>query len=45
MRIVIEYDPLEKSVAIKENDFTTFEAFGMLEAAKAMISADWIEKE
>lgn len=45
MKIVIEYDPINRSVSISENDFTSFEAFGMLEAAKAMIANDWLEKD
>lgn len=42
MNIVLEYDPKERTVRIKENDFTTFEAFGVLEAAKQMISHGWL---
>lgn len=41
-RIVIEYDALEKSLKISENDFTALEAFGVLEGAKTMISANWL---
>lgn len=45
LKIVIKYDAVEKTIQIEENDFTTFEACGILEAAKAMITNDWLEKE
>jgi hypothetical protein len=44
MKIVIEFDPLDRSIKISENEFTTFEAFGVLEAAKQLISFDWMAK-
>lgn len=40
--LVIEYDMINNSITIPENDFTTFEVFGMLEAAKAMIADRWL---
>ena len=40
-RIEIVYDPITKTIRIKENDFTTFESFGILEAAKQMIANGW----
>lgn len=43
-KIVIEYDLLNRSVSITDNDFLTFEAFGVLEAAKNMIAANWLSK-
>ena len=43
--MVIEYDPINRSVEIVENDFTTFEAFGVLEAVKAMIANGWLRIE
>lgn len=43
MKILIEYDPVDRTIKITENDFTTFEALGLLEAAKAMISKHWLE--
>lgn len=43
-RIVIEYDPIEDAVGIVENDFTTFESFGVIEAAKMMITDAWFER-
>jgi hypothetical protein len=43
-RIVIEYDIIDKSVKVAENDCTTFEAFGILEAAKMMIAGNWLSK-
>ncbi len=41
-RIVIEYDVIENSVGISENDMSTFEAFGVIEAAKQMIADRWL---
>jgi hypothetical protein len=43
-QIIISYNPITRELAIKENDFTTFEALGILEAAKAMIQNDWLNK-
>lgn len=44
-RIVIEYDVINNAVSIPENDMTTFEAFGMLEAAKQMITEKWLKND
>lgn len=43
-KIVIEYDPISRELRISDNDFTTFEALGLLEAAKQMISKGWLEE-
>lgn len=43
--ILIIYNPITRELEIKENDFTTFEALGVLEAAKAMIENDWLKEE
>lgn len=43
--IVIKYNPITKTLEIKENEFTTFEAFGVLEAAKQMIANGWLNEE
>lgn len=43
-RIVIEYDVIKNAVGIVENDMSTFEAFGVIEAAKQMIAAAWLDK-
>lgn len=40
--LTIKYDVLTRDLKIDANDFTTFEAFGVLEAAKAMIADGWI---
>jgi hypothetical protein len=44
-QIVIKYDILTKELKVEENDFTTFEALGILEAVKAMISNNWLREE
>jgi hypothetical protein len=44
-QIIIEYDVIDQTVRIAENDFSTFEAFGVLEAAKVMISQHWCEDD
>lgn len=44
-RIVISYEVLTKTVKVEENDFTTFEALGILEAVKAMISNNWLNDD
>jgi hypothetical protein len=41
-QIHILYNPVTREVEVKENDFSTFEALGILEAVKAMIQADWL---
>lgn len=43
--ITIKYNPINRTLSIVENDFTTFEALGILEAAKAMIASNWINGE
>ena len=43
-RLVIEYDVIDGAVGIAENDMSVFESFGVIEAAKAMIAAEWISK-
>lgn len=45
MKIVIEYEPIERVIKISANDFLTFEAFGILEAAKQMITNHWLNEE
>lgn len=42
-RLYIEYDIVTQEVAIVENDMTTFEAFGVMEAAKIMIGDRWLQ--
>lgn len=42
-RLCIEYDIVTQEVAIVENDMTTFEAFGVMEAAKIMIGDRWLQ--
>jgi hypothetical protein len=44
-KILIKYDIITRKLKIDENDFTTFEALGILEAAKAMISNNWLTEE
>ncbi|MCM3598996.1 hypothetical protein M4D55_24985 [Metabacillus idriensis] len=44
-QLVIKYDITTRILKIEENDFTTFEALGILEAAKAMISDDWLKED
>lgn len=43
-RILIEYDITDRSLKIVENDFTTFESFGILEGAKMMIAGGWLSE-
>lgn len=44
-KIVIKYDVVTRELKVEDNDFTTFEALGILEAVKAMISTDWLQEE
>ena len=44
-QITLEYDPINRELAITENDFTTFEALGILEAAKQMIANGWLTSD
>lgn len=41
-KIVIIYNPITRDLEVRENDFTTFEALGVLEGVKAMIQNDWL---
>lgn len=41
--ITIKYNPITRELAIVENEFLTFEALGILEAAKAMIASNWLD--
>lgn len=41
-RLYIEYDVVTADISIIENDMTVFESFGVIEAAKAMISNKWL---
>lgn len=43
--IKVTFDPISRELRIAENDFTTFEAFGVLEAAKQMIANGWLKGE
>lgn len=43
--IKIEFNPITRTLEIVENDFTTFEAFGILEGAKQMISRGWLNSD
>ena len=42
-KLSLEWDCLERTIRIVENDFSTIEALGVLESAKAMISANWLK--
>lgn len=44
-KLTIVYDPINGTLGIAENDFTTFEALGVLEAAKQMIAHNWLKEE
>jgi hypothetical protein len=44
-QIVIKYDVITRTVKVEENDFTTFEALGILEAVKAMITDSWLKED
>lgn len=41
----IEYDIVNNQLAIVENDFRTFEAFGILQAVLQVISNQWLSHE
>ena len=43
-QIVIVYNPITRELTVKENDFSTYEALGVLEAAKAMVVAAWLKE-
>ncbi|WP_167568562.1 hypothetical protein [Brevibacillus migulae] len=43
--ITVTYNPITRELAIKENEFRTFEAIAVLEAAKAMITNNWLKEE
>lgn len=42
-KITVVFNPITRTLEIKENDFTTFEAFGILEGAKQMIANGWLQ--
>lgn len=42
-RLAIEYDCMSGDLGLVENDFGAVEAFGVLEAVKAMIAKRWLE--
>lgn len=44
-KITVVFNPITRTLEIKENDFTTFEAFGILEGAKQMIANGWLQEE
>jgi hypothetical protein len=44
-QILIIYNPITREVNVKENDFTTFEALGILEAVQGMIKHNWLMEE
>ena len=44
-KIIITYDIIKLEVEVVENDFTNFEALGVLESVKQMIAHDWLNKE
>lgn len=44
-QIVIKYDVITRELKVEENDFTTFEALGILEAVKAMVCENWLKEE
>lgn len=41
MKITIEYNPVDQSLAVTDNDFTHIEAFGVLTAAIQSIGNFW----
>lgn len=41
-QILIKYNVLTRDLKVEENDFTTFEALGILEAVKVMVSEHWL---
>lgn len=41
MKITIEYNPVDQSLSVTENDFTHIEAFGVLSAAIHSIGNHW----
>lgn len=43
MRITVEYNPVDSSIAVCENDFTHIEAFGILTAAIQSIGRFWTD--
>jgi hypothetical protein len=44
-KLLIVYNPIYRTLEIVENDFTTFEALGILEATKQMISHNWLDED
>jgi hypothetical protein len=43
--ITITYDVITRELHVNSEEFTTFEALGLLEGAKAMIINGWYEDE
>jgi hypothetical protein len=44
-QIIIKYDVSTRTLTIKENDFTTFEVLGILQATKSMIFDNWLKED
>jgi hypothetical protein len=42
--VVIKYNPVTRTIDVQSN-MTTFEALGLLEAAKAMIAKGWLDSD
>lgn len=45
LQIHILFNPITRQLRIKENDFSTFEAFGILQGAIQMIADDWHKRQ
>lgn len=43
MKMTIEFDPIEQSLSVVENDFTHIEAMGILQATIQTIGSFWIK--
>lgn len=41
--ITIEYDVVWDNISVDCDSFTAFEALGLLEAAKAMVTKKWLD--
>lgn len=39
--VIIRYNPIDRAILVESN-MSTFEALGLLEAAKAIISNNWL---
>lgn len=44
-KIEIEYHVVERGMTLDCGKFTTFESLGLLEAAKASVAQDWLDKD